>query len=183
MANTARTQWAQANAAAAVAATAGSGIFPSVLLSQAIIESSGLVNGIYVPGQSLLAKNYNNFFGIKASSQWKGKTITLQTGEVVNGKRVTVPGVFRVYDSPKDSFSDFVSFLKTNPRYTTAGVFTATTPEQQAERIAAAGYATDPQYSAIVKSVIAQIKNIKPTVFPAAWLLMAAAAYFIFNKL
>jgi len=166
MANTARTQWAQANAAAAQQATAGSGIFPSVLLSQAIIESSGLVNGTYVPGQSLLAKNYNNYFGIKASSQWKGKTVTLQTGEVVNGKRVTVPGTFRVYDSAKDSFADFVKFLKTNPRYTTAGVFSATTPSQQAERIAAAGYATDPNYSNLVKSIIKSIENIKPAIFP-----------------
>jgi flagellum-specific peptidoglycan hydrolase FlgJ len=168
MANTARAKWIEANAAAAQQATAGSRIFPTLLLAQAIVESSGLVNGYYVPGESLLSKNYNNYFGIKASSQWRGKTVTLNTGEVVNGRRVVIPGTFRVYDSVKDSFADFVSFLKTNPRYTTAGVFTATTPSQQAERIAAAGYATDPNYANILKSIIKSIDSIKPALFPIA---------------
>jgi len=177
-----RKQWIVANAQAAKEATSGSRIFPSVLLAAAIVESSANVNGTYIPGQSLLAKNYNNYFGIKTSPQWKGKTVTLQTGEVVNGKRVVVPGTFRVYDSPKDSFADYVAFLNTNNRYFINGVHSAASAEIQADRIAAAGYATDPNYSNLLKSIIKSINNVKPSVFPVALVIGGIVAFYLIFK-
>lgn len=144
--------------------TQGTGLFPEIMMAQAIVESSGLVNGLWYPGESLLAKVANNYFGIKASSQWKGKTITLNTGEVYNGVKVTVPGVFRVYASPVDSMIDYVNFLRSNPRYTTAGVFTAATPAIQAQRLKDAGYATDPNYPGLLISVYEGFKKWIPKI-------------------
>lgn len=148
---------------------AGTGIFPEVMIAQAIIESQGKgTDGFYYPGLSQLSRNYNNYFGIKASAGWKGKTVNLQTGEVFNNTPVVITSAFRVYDSIQDSFKDYVKFLKENPRYEKAGVFTAATPEQQAERLQAAGYATNPQYANIIKAVMQGIRQFILTIPPAA---------------
>ncbi len=141
--------------ALAVKVTAGTGIFPEVLLSQAIVESSR--NGI--PGASQLSKKYYNFFGIKDYPAWKGKTVNFKTGEVFNGNRVTINSNFCAYDSVEDGFKGYVDFLQKNPRYTKAGVFTAKTIAQQIQALKAAGYATDPQYITVVNSIANQIKR------------------------
>jgi len=133
--------------------TSGTGIFPQTLLSQAIIESQAKVNGVYYPGQSGLAKKYNNYFGIKADSSWKGKSVNLSTGEVIDGKSVVIKDNFRVYNSVNDSIKDYVNFLLSNPRYAKAGVFTASTPEDQAKKLQKAGYATSPTYADTIINV------------------------------
>lgn len=133
--------------------TKGTGIFPQVMLAQAILESQGRVNGKYYPGQSKLARDYNNYFGIKASAGWKGKAVDLKTNEVYNGNTVTITDAFRVYNSVEDSMRDYLKFLQENPRYTKAGVFTASTPKEQAERLRAAGYATNPNYASLIDSI------------------------------
>jgi len=147
-----------------VAVTQGSGLFPQVMAAQAIVESSGLVKGLYYPGESILAKQANNYFGIKASSQWKGDTITLKTGEYYNGKKVIENGTFRKYPTTKAGFEDYKNFLKTNPRYTKAGVFSATTPAAQAQALQAAGYATDPNYSKLLINVMNGFSNLIKTI-------------------
>lgn len=168
-----------------VAVTKDSGIFPQVMAAQAIVESSGLVNGLYYPAESILAKQANNYFGIKASAQWKGETITLKTGEFYNGKRVIESGTFRKYPTTKAGFEDYKNFLKSNPRYTTAGVFKATTPAAQAQALQAAGYATDPNYSKLLIGVMAGfdniIKNIKnsPIIKGGTALIIALALFFL----
>lgn len=69
----------------AISSTYGTGIFPSVKMAQAIIESASSSG---VPGESSLADKYNNFFGIKSSgSDWKGKSVNLSTGEFLDGKK------------------------------------------------------------------------------------------------
>lgn len=143
----------------AVKATAGTGIFPQVMIAQAIIESSGKVNGNYYPGESLLAKLGNNYFGIKDSASWTGPVITLQTGEYYGGVKSYVSGDFRKYGSVEESFKDYIDFLKKNPRYTSAGVFTAKTPAEQAAALQRAGYATDPRYSSLIVAVIDNVKK------------------------
>lgn len=147
-----------------VAVTQGSGLFPQVMAAQAIVESSGLVNGLYYPAESILAKQANNYFGIKASSQWKGDTITLKTGEYYNGKKVIESGTFRKYPTTKAGFEDYKNFLKSNPRYTTAGVFTATTPAAQAQALQKAGYATDPNYAKLLTSVMNGFSELIKTI-------------------
>ena len=44
--------------------------------------------------------------------------------------------------------------LKENQRYTNAGVFTASTPEAQAQALKNAGYATDPNYVSKLTGII-----------------------------
>jgi len=135
-----------------IRATAGSGIFPEVAISQAIVESA---NSQGVPYKSSLAVKYNNFFGIKADKSWKGRAVRLKTDEYFDPKvKTTIVDGFRVYDSYKDSVADYVKFLKENARYRNAGVFSAKTPEEQIDAIKKAGYATAPSYAQTIKSII-----------------------------
>jgi flagellum-specific peptidoglycan hydrolase FlgJ len=127
-------------------AAKGTGLFPSLFMAQAALESAN--------GNSGLTKDGNNFFGIKADKNWKGKTITKKTREVINGKEIIVDAKFRAYDKPEDSFRDRVKFLQQNSRYANAGVFTAKTPEQQAQALQNAGYATDPNYAKVLSDVV-----------------------------
>lgn len=159
-----REQFIKTNYDTARSVTNGTGIFPDTLMAQAIVESQGIVGGDYYPGESLLAKKYNNFFGIKNSAGWKGATVTLKTGEYIDGRRVVVPGTFRVYPSFAESAKDYVNFLKTNPRYKSAGVFTASNAEEQAQRLQDAGYATDPRYASLLIKVMRGFRQYVPQI-------------------
>ena len=53
---------------------------------------------------------------------------------------------FRVYTNINDSVRDRAKFLRENSNYASAGVFTATTAEEQCYALKRAGYATDPAY-------------------------------------
>lgn len=131
--------------------TKNNGLLPSVFLAQAIIESADRAGH---PAKSTLAAKYRNYFGIKASSDWKGKTVNLATGEILGGQAVTINSNFRVYSTISHSFRDRVKFLTQNPRYTKAGVFRARDYRTQAQALQLAGYATSPNYSATLISII-----------------------------
>lgn len=122
-------------AAAAQACQRDTGIPASFTLAQAALESSwgGRVLG-------------NNLFGIKADKAWKGKTVDVPTHEVIKGRRVALVDKFRAYDTWAECLADRARFLKANPRY--AACFRETTGEGWARAVAAAGYATDPDYAA-----------------------------------
>ena len=83
-------------------------INPVVILAQAVIESGW--------GQSDLAREHHNFFGITAYGKknvwWKGEGIELG----VHSLR------FRVYDTPQDSFMDYARLIRHayTPRPTSA---------------------------------------------------------------
>lgn len=141
-------------------AVKGTGILVGTVIAQAIIESQGNVNGTYFVGASKLAKEANNYFGIKCHN-WKGKKYNISTGEYKPSGEyyVDVNACFRAYNSVEDSIKDYVSFLKTNPRYTTAGVFKAKTVREQAEALKKAGYATALNYPATIESVYNGIKD------------------------
>lgn len=130
----------------AISACMGTGLFPSLMIAQAIVESGN--------GKSMLAVKYHNHFGIKALGGWKGKIANMKTREVFDGKDMNITDGFRVYDNLQDGFNDRNKFLKENPRYAKAGVFTAKTPEDQAQAFQNAGYATDPNYAKTLISVI-----------------------------
>lgn len=140
--------------------TDGTGIFIQTMFAQAILESQGRINGVFMVGGSELAKKYNNFFGIKADASWKDKKVNMKTGEVFSGQYVVITDAFRVYDSPEDSMADYIKFLKSNPRYTNAGVFTAKTYADQATALKKAGYATDPNYAKTVTALGDQVTKI-----------------------
>lgn len=140
----------------------GTGIFAGTLIAQAVLESSGKDQyGNWKVGGSKLSRESNNFFGIKASPSWKGKTYNINTGEFEHGKDVVVNADFRAYDSVKDSIRDYVKFLKENSNYEKAGVFTAKDVKEQAVRLKKARYATAPNYADTVNQIY---NSIKPNV-------------------
>ncbi len=122
----------------------GTGLCASVCLAQAAIESGW--------GGSGLAANYNNFGGIKAAWDWKGKVVVLPTREVVGGKTITVQAAFRHYDSPADYFKGRLAFLKANRRY--KRLFVSDSALAEAHLFQACGYATDPNYGAVLAATV-----------------------------
>lgn len=126
--------------------TEGTGLFASLMIAQACLESA---NGV-----SLLARVYNNHFGIKSVPAWKGGTVSLPTNESVNGKTIKTTAVFRAYPTLEAGFTDRNHFLQVNHTYRDHGVFSAKTPEDQAKALVKAGYATDPAYAVKLTQLI-----------------------------
>lgn len=87
-----------------------------------------------------------NFFGIKADASWKGDRVTRTTVEYVDGVPHRQQAQFRSYASPQDAFNDYVSFLKTQPRYARA-LDHGGDLQRFAHGLQKAGYATDPAYA------------------------------------
>lgn len=142
-------------------AVRGTGILVGTVIAQAIIESQGKVSsGAYRVGASKLAREANNYFGIKCHG-WKGKTYNIDTGEYTSSGKYYVEksSCFRAYNSVKDSIKDYVSFLKNNPRYERAGVFKAKTVLKQAEALKRGGYATALNYPKTIEGVYKGIKD------------------------
>lgn len=157
----------------ALIASRNTGISPILILSQAFLESGG--------GKSSLAAKYNNFFGIKADARWTGKKITLRTREQTkDGKDYFINAAFRVYNSPADSFADHIKFLQSNPRYKKAGLFdNPNNYAKQADSLQKAGYATDINYSKVLKdvgnnfaTVLKKINPVKATAIVLPLLLL-----------
>lgn len=115
------------------------GIPASVVLAVAIHESAW--------GLSRLAKEGNNFFGIKSMNGEQGSAgiIYMNTQEWEGGRFVTVQAPFRKYEKPVDSFLDYARILMTK-RYDTAYQVRGD-PDEFIRNVQRAGYATDPGYS------------------------------------
>ncbi len=129
-----------------------SGIPHHLILAQAALESGWGQRQIKTQdgGPSF------NIFGVKAGANWKGHTTDITTTEFENGAAKKVTARFRVYGSYLEALSDYVGLLTRNPRY--AAVTTANSPEQGAQALQDAGYATDPQYARKLTSMIQQLK-------------------------
>ena len=179
-----RTEFIKKHALAATVASFGNSIFPETLLVQSIIESA---NSAGVPGESSLAKKYNNYFGIKAAGGWKGKSVNLRTGEYFGGVKTTITDAFRVYPSYYASIRDVVKFYQTYSRY--KGVLQAQDVEAQLRAIGLSGYATSPTYGSALISIYRankttidkQVKLSKVKLFGFAG-LVAAGSYYIFKN-
>ncbi len=142
-------------------ASAGSGIPHHLILAQAALESGWGQRQIRTAegGPSF------NLFGIKASSDWQGRTTEITTTEYENGTPHKQKARFRVYDSWQDALSDYVKLLSNNPRY--AAVTNANSPEQGAQALQQAGYATDPHYARKLTSLINQLRSLTGTISSA----------------
>ncbi|MEW5560174.1 flagellar assembly peptidoglycan hydrolase FlgJ [Enterobacter asburiae] len=131
-----------------------SGIPHHLILAQAALESGW--------GQRQIRRENGepsfNLFGVKASSDWKGKVTEITTTEYENGEMKKVKARFRVYGSYLEALSDYVGLLTRNPRY--AAVTSAATPEQGAQALQRAGYATDPNYARKLTGMIQQLKSM-----------------------
>ena len=115
----------------------GSGIPASITLAQGILESGN--------GNSRLAKEANNHFGIKCSTEWKGETI-LQDDD-------NKDDCFRVYKSPEESFKDHTEFLK-RKRYAPLFELDKNDYRGWANGLKTAGYATNPRYAELLISLV-----------------------------
>ena len=107
------------------------GVLPSITISQAILESNW--------GNSRLAQEGNNLFGIKADKSWQGERINFSTKENYNDR---IYADFRKYSSWNESISDYASFLRNNKRYEQHGMFDSNDYRKQAQALEDAGYAT-----------------------------------------
>ncbi len=115
------------------------GLPPSLVVAMAINESAW--------GQSSLARNARNYFGVKAvvGSGTLG-AVEEDTEEVVDGRVVRIRAPFRAYRSLDESVVDLGAFLHENERY--APLWSASTdPRAAARTLLDAGYATDPSWA------------------------------------
>lgn len=124
-------------------------------------------------GESQLSKKYNNFFGVK--SRPGERFIQLPTKEIINGKEITLLQNFKVYNSPKDSFLDYVRLLQ-KPRYKSV-LETATIPDKFAA-LGRAGYFTaGNNYIRTATILSKQVTEILNNKFPAASLPIIIIAF------
>lgn len=135
----------------------------SPVIAQAIIESNH--------GKSALAR-YNNFFGMKAGTTWKGKTVKFDTKEFINGKYITINDTFRAYDNAEDGIKGYYDFIST-PRY--KNLKTSVNYLEYCNNLKKDGYATSPVYvETLIKTIkfygldsldktIKSLKTTKPT--------------------
>lgn len=93
-----------------------------------------------------------NIFGVKADESWQGPVVVDPTKESVDGTVVIVKGTFRAYASWQDSLLDHAQFLLSNSRYRPA--FAHADGIGFAYAVAAAGYATDPNYAKEIVELI-----------------------------
>ena len=114
------------------------GVPATIKLAQAILESQ--------TGKSRLATEANNHFGIKCKIEWKGPKIYHNddaTGEC-----------FRVYENAETSFIDHSNFLKTRTHYAFLFKLDVTDFTSWAFGLKQAGYATNPNYPALLIKAI-----------------------------
>ncbi len=114
------------------------GIPAAITLAQGIHETSG--------GQSELADNANNHFGIKCKKEWTGKTYSY-TDDRPNE-------CFRKYDKVMDSYRDHSDYLSTSPRYAPLFKLAITDYQGWAKGLKNLGYATNPKYALILIKLV-----------------------------
>lgn len=107
------------------------GIPASITLAQGILESGF--------GNSELAVNANNHFGIKCHVGWTGDSYLKDDDEENE--------CFRKYDNAEASYKDHALFLTTRSRYLFLFEFDITDYKGWANGLLRAGYATNPAYA------------------------------------
>jgi flagellar protein FlgJ len=144
------------------------GISAKVILAQAALESGW---GTAAPG--------NMFFGVKDTDGINGNEQLIITTEysrradlkfpviisitpvVRNGQKwfkYVVKDYFRKYHTPEECFTDHANFFFKNARYKKA-LEVKHDPYKFADAIAAAGYATDPNYAGTLKQLIKMVEG------------------------
>lgn len=123
---------------------------PIAVTAQSCIESNY--------GRSTLSNKYHNYFGLKTSKNWKGKSVKFKTKEeYVHGVLTTIYAEFRAYDTFEDGVKGYYEFVDTK-RY--ANLKGETSPTNYIKKIKEDGYATSYSYVSIVLSVVSAIKPL-----------------------
>jgi flagellum-specific peptidoglycan hydrolase FlgJ len=106
------------------------GIPASIILAQGILESGS--------GQSDLATNANNHFGIKCHNDW--------VGDKVYKDDDSANECFRKYNQASESYQDHAMVLTGKTRYASLFKLSKGDYKAWAKGLREAGYATDPKY-------------------------------------
>lgn len=114
------------------------GIPASITMAQGLLESGN--------GNSRLARQGNNHFGIKCKKSWTGKTI-IEDDDAPDE-------CFRAYDSAYLSYIDHSEFLMSNQRYAFLFEYDRTDYKSWAKGLKKAGYATNPKYPDLLITII-----------------------------
>ena len=110
----------------------------SITLAQGILESGN--------GESRLAVDGKNHFGIKCHNNWNGKTIIEDDDE--KGE------CFRKYSKVAESYRDHSLFLTERGRYSFLFEYRKTDYKKWAKGLKKAGYATNPKYPKLLIDLI-----------------------------
>ena len=124
------------------------GVDPKHLLAQAALETGW---GKSLPCDADGNPSFN-FFGIKAGTNWQGDSVSVKTLEFEGGVPTPTQAKFRSYDSPADSFRDYVEVLRNNPRYASA-LNTGNDAKAFASALQRGGYASDPRYAMKIQAI------------------------------
>ena len=114
----------------------------SIILAQGLHESSN--------GNSVLAKEANNHFGIKCQDNWTGETIIRDDDRKDE--------CFRKYRSTEESYRDHSQFIKSRARYSFLFKYKSDDYVNWANGLKTAGYATNPKYPQIIINTIEKYK-------------------------
>jgi hypothetical protein len=106
----------------------------SITLAQGLLESGA--------GNSALAREAKNHFGIKCHKGWTGKTYYMDDDEKDE--------CFRKYKNAEDSFKDHSEFLCGRTRYAELFELEITDYQGWARGLKKAGYATNPKYAQLL---------------------------------
>lgn len=115
-----------------------SGIPASIILAQGMHESG--------MGQSRLAVEANNHFGIKCKKEWTGGTFRHKDDDY-DSKGNLLKSCFRSYESALDSYIDHSNFLMERSYYKDLFKYDRTDYINWAIGLKKSGYATDPNYA------------------------------------
>lgn len=114
------------------------------IVGQACLESNY--------GKSELSAKYNNYFGMKCGSYWKGKSVNFSTKEEYGvGTLTNIKANFRVYDDMNAGVKGYFDFISTS-RY--QNLKSTTTPLEYLSTIKSDGYATSSSYVNNVMKVV-----------------------------
>lgn len=116
----------------------------SPIIAQAIIESGW--------GDSVLASKYNNYFGLKCGSSWKGSSVNMDTREEYKPGVVTnIRDNFRTYEDFDAGIRGYFEFISYSRYANLKGV---TNPREYCEKLKSDGYATSSSYVDTLMRVI-----------------------------
>lgn len=123
----------------------------SITLAQGILESGN--------GNSRLARQANNHFGIKCHENWVGGTFYQDDDEANE--------CFRSYHDASESYMDHSLFLTNRPRYANLFTLKLTDYEGWAHGLKSAGYATNPKYASLLITLIEKYQLNQYDLYPA----------------
>jgi LysM repeat protein len=115
-----------------------SGVPASITLAQGIVESAA--------GNSKLAREANNHFGIKCGSKWTGPAYYIEDDDY-DADGNLMKSCFRKYARAEESYLDHTDFLTASKRYDPLFSLPTTDYKGWATGLKTAGYATNPKYA------------------------------------